>query len=115
MAVFDSWIDKLCTEFEGTPPCNVENISQNLISANGVYTLVVEVSIEDPTSLAGSEFRVGPLPTTALAGCPAEVEVRATGLIGRDQAGEQLWTISTLPANNGAVTNQAGAIAVEVD
>jgi hypothetical protein len=115
MPVFDAWLYKLCADFQGTPVCVVEEIKQSFILANDVYALTIAYQIGEPENLADSELRVGPLPTSELAGCPAQVEVRQAGMVGLDSNGIQIWRISTLPAMNTAETDQATPIRVEVE
>jgi hypothetical protein len=112
--IFEAWLYKLCADFENTPECLVDEISQAFILESDVYTLMVTYSIGAAASLSGSEFRLGPLPTSELAGCEAGVEVQQAGLIGRDTNGTMIWRISTLPANNTAVTDQDTPLVVEV-
>lgn len=114
MPVFVAFLDKLCSDDEGTVACTIEDIRQNLIEANSIFNLTVTYVIQDPESIVGNEFRVGPLPTTELAGCPAQVELRQAGVVGRNEFGDQIWRISTLPASNVAVTDQGAPLLVEV-
>jgi hypothetical protein len=90
------------------------NIEQSLLEDNAVYLLQVVYAIADPSTLAYSVLHVGPLPTSELAGCQAEVELQASGLLGRNAEGVQIWRIATLPANNTAETNQGAPLRVEV-
>lgn len=119
-AVFDEWKDRLCTEFSDIPACEVTEIKQNLIEANSVYSLAVTYKItdNDPANLAYRELHVGPIPVEAFAGCTDGqgplVELRQPGLIGKNAAGEQIWRISTLPAQNSARAGQGAPLRVEV-
>jgi hypothetical protein len=114
MPVFEAFVDKLCSDYQGIVSCTVEEIRQNLIEANSVYSLTITYQIQDSASIVGNVIRVGPLPTTALAGCPAQIELRQPGVIGKNDVGDQLWRIVTLPASNTAETDQATALRVEV-
>ena len=112
--VFDAWFYKLCADFESSPLCLLGEIEQWLIPASSIYNLQVSYAIAAGTSLAGSEFHIGPLPTSELAGCEARVELLQTGLVGRDTDGTIIWRIATLPANNTAVTDQSAPLQVEI-
>lgn len=112
--IFEDWLDRLCADFEGTPVCSVPRVEQTLDPDNDVYSLQITYAILEFASLADSELHVGPLPTSDLAGCEARVELQQSGLIGRDINGVNIWRISTLPANNTAVTNQGAPLRVEV-
>jgi hypothetical protein len=114
MPVFDAFVDKLCSDYDGIVNCTVKEMRQNLIVANDLYSLGITYQIQDSASLVGNEIRVGPLPTTALAGCPAQIELRQSGAIGKNNVGEQIWKISTLPASNIAETDQATPLRIEV-
>jgi hypothetical protein len=56
---------------------------------------------------------VGPLPTSELAGCPAEVELQQTSIIGHNADGA-IWRVSALPGDNTAETNQDVPVLVQV-
>jgi hypothetical protein len=119
-AVFTEWQDRLCTDFTDIPDCEVTEIKQNLIEANDVYSLVVTFKINDndPANLAYRELHVGPIPVEAFAGCGDGerplVELRQSGLVGKDANGQQIWRISTLPAQSSAAPNQGAPLRVEV-
>jgi hypothetical protein len=119
--VFEDWKNRLCTEFTDVPDCEVTEIKQNLLEANDVYSLTITYRINDndPANLAYREFRVGPVPVEAFAGCgdglSPLVELRQTGLIGKDANGNQIWRIATLPAQNSARAGQGAPLRVEVE
>jgi hypothetical protein len=119
-AVFAEWEDRLCSDFTDIPACEVVEIKQNLIEANSVYSLSITYRItdNDPANLAYRELHVGPLPYEAFAGCgdgeSPLVELRQPGLIGKNANGEQIWRISTLPAQNSAEAGQGAPLRVEV-
>lgn len=118
-AVFAEWTERLCSsEFSDIPDCEVTDITQNLFGDNEVYSLVITYKILDPSTIPYREFRVGPLPTEEFAGCPSgvrpRVELRQSGLLGKDAAGSNIWRISTLPASNAAVAEQGAPLRVEV-
>jgi hypothetical protein len=120
-AVFDEWMDRMCSsEFSDIPACEVTEIRQNLIEANDVYSLSVTYKItdNDPANLAYRELHVGPIPLEGFAPCGDGerplVELRQPGLIGKDAAGQQIWRISTLPAENSAAGGQGAPLRVEV-
>jgi hypothetical protein len=118
-AVFMDWKDRLCTEFDDTPPCEVTLIEQNLSDINQIYSLAVTYKItdNDPAQIAYREFNVGPIPLEEFASCDgngALVELRQSGLIGKNAQGDQIWRISTLPGQNSARANQGAALSVEV-
>jgi hypothetical protein len=116
--VFEAWADRLCSAFDNVSDCEVTGISQNLIEANSVYSLSVTMQINDASSLSGREIHVGPLPLPALADCSAgqqpSVEVRQSGLIGKDAMGVQIWRIHALPAANVAVADQATPLRIDI-
>jgi hypothetical protein len=116
--VFEAWASRLCSDFADISDCEVIEISQTLIDANAVYSLGVTMKINDASSLAYREIHVGPLPLPAFAECDSgqqpSVEVRQSGLIGKNAGGEQIWRISALPASNTAVANQGAPLRVEV-
>jgi hypothetical protein len=116
--VFADWVDRLCSDDQGGPDCDVTDINQNLIEVNAVYTLGVTLQINDPSTIANREIHVGPIPLAELAACEGgeqpTVELRASGLIGKNAMGEQIWRISSLPANNSAVADQVAPLLVEV-
>jgi hypothetical protein len=119
-AVFADWQARLCADFEDIPACEVTEIKQNLIEANSVYSLSITYKItdNDPAKLAYRELHVGPIPVEAFAGCGDGenplVELRQQGLTGYNAAGEQIWRISTLPAQNSAQVGQGAPLRVEV-
>ena len=119
-AVFTDWQSRLCSDFEDIPACEVTEIRQNLIEANSVYSLTITYKItdNDPSKLAYRELHVGPLPYEAFAACgdgeSPLVELRQPGLIGKNAQGEQIWRISTLPAQNSAEAGQGAPLRVEV-
>lgn len=118
--VFTDFETRLCTDYPDIPGCEITTIEQTLVEANDVYTLKVTYKItdNDPANLAYREFHVGPLPTEAFAGCGEGqsplVELRQTGLLGRDSGGTQIWRISTLPAQNSAEAGQGAPLRVDV-
>jgi hypothetical protein len=118
--VFEDWKGRLCTEFDDIPSCEVTEIKQTLIEANSVYSLSVTYKItdNDPAGLAYRELHVGPIPLEAFAGCTDGesplVELRQTGLSGNNAAGNQIWRISTLPAQNSAQAGVGAPLRVEV-
>lgn len=115
--VFDEFIDKLCG-YDDTPDCEVLSIDQTLLENTDVYNLRVTFRINDPSTLAYSEVHVGPLPTEAFAGCGdgelPTVDLRASGLVGFDADGVQIWRISTLPASTEAVADQGAPLRVDI-
>lgn len=119
-AVFADWETRLCTEFSDIPACEVVEMRQNLIEANSVYSLTITYRItdNDPAKLAYRELHVGPLPYDYFAGCgngeSPLVELRQPGLIGKNANGDQIWRISTLPAQNSAEAGQGAPLRVEV-
>lgn len=117
--VFASWQAQLCSAFPNVPSCTVADIEQTLLENNDVYTLRVTYAIDDPTTIADREFHVGPLPTETLAACGGglrpTVELRQSGLFGRDGGGNQVWRIDVLPAQNSAIADQGVALRVEVE
>jgi hypothetical protein len=119
-AVFTDWESRLCSEFKDIPSCEVTEIKQSLIEANSVYSLTVTYKItdNDPAKLAYRELHVGPIPIEAFAACgdgeSPLVELRQPGLTGKNAAGEQIWRISTLPAQNSAQAGQGAPLRVEV-
>jgi hypothetical protein len=119
-AVFADFQERLCSDFDDIPSCEVTEIKQNLIEANQVYSLSVTYKItdNDPAKLAYRELHVGPLPLEAFAACgdgeSPLVELRQTGLVGKNAAGEQIWRISTLPAQNSAQAGVGAPLRVEV-
>lgn len=117
--VFEEWKERLCVEDSDTPPCEVELIEQNLVEVNQIYSLSVTYNItdNDPAQIAYREFQVGPIPLEDFAACDGDgalVELRQTGLIGKNAQGDQIWRISTLPGVNSARANQGAALQVEV-
>jgi hypothetical protein len=116
--VFADFKDRLCNDFTDIPDCEITEIKQNLIDASQVYNLVVTYKINDSTTLPYRELHVGPLPVEAFAGCEAgqgpSVELRQSGLIGKDAAGTQLWRIGALPQSNNAVANQGAPLRVDI-
>jgi hypothetical protein len=116
--VFADWINRLCSDDQGGPDCDVTEINQNLIDATAVYTLAVTLQVNDPATIANREIHVGPIPLADLAACEAgqqpSVELRQSSLIGRNAMGEQIWRVASLPAANSAVADQAAALRVEV-
>jgi hypothetical protein len=118
--VFVDWQERLCTDFEDVPGCEVAEIKQNLIEANDVYSLSVTYNItdNDPANLAYRELHVGPIPVEAFAGCGEGesplVELRQPGLIGKNAAGTQIWRISSLPPQNSAQAGQGAPLRIEV-
>jgi hypothetical protein len=118
--VFTEWLDRLCTDYKDIPACEVDEIKQNLLEANSVYSLSVTYKITDnePANLAYRELHVGPIPFEAFAACGDGegplVELRQPGLVGKNAAGEQIWRISTLPAQNSAKAGQGAPLRVEV-
>jgi hypothetical protein len=118
--VFTDWQARLCSDFEDIPACEVTEIKQNLIEANAVYSLSItyQITDNDPAKLAYRELHVGPIPVEAFAGCGSGesplVELRQPGLTGYNAAGEQIWRISTLPAQNSAQVGQGAPLRVEV-
>lgn len=118
--VFAEWQERLCTDYTDIPACEVTEIKQNLIDANSVYSLTITYKItdNDPAKLAYRELHVGPLPLEAFAGCgdgeSPLVELRQPGLIGKNAAGDQIWRISTLPAQNSAEAGQGAPLRIEV-
>jgi hypothetical protein len=118
--VFTEWLDRLCSDYKDIPACEVGEIKQNLLEANSVYSLSVTYKItdNDPANLAYRELHVGPIPVEAFAGCgdgeSPLVELRQPGLVGKNAAGDQIWRISTLPAQNSAKAGQGAPLRVEV-
>jgi hypothetical protein len=118
--IFSEWKDRLCADYSDIPACEVTEIKQNLIEANAVYSLQVTYKItdNDPANLAYREIHVGPIPLEAFAGCGDGenplVELRQTGLSGKDAQGLQLWRISTLPAQSSAQAGVGAPLRVEV-
>lgn len=118
--IFMDWQSRLCSEFDDIPACEVTEIRQSLIEANQVYSLTITYKItdNDPSKLAYRELHVGPLPYEAFANCGEGesplVELRQPGLIGKNAAGDQIWRISTLPAQNSAQAGQGAPLRVEV-
>jgi hypothetical protein len=120
-AVFAEWQERLCSsEFSDIPACEVTEIKQNLLEANAVYSLTItyQINDNDPANLAYRELHVGPIPVEAFAGCGEGesplVELRQPGLIGKNANGDQIWRISTLPAQNSAEAGQGAPLRVEV-
>jgi len=117
-AVFEDWQERLCgSEFDKVPDCEVTDIQQNLLDVNQVYNLQITYKINDPSTLAYRELRVGPLPVEGYAVCGdnqrPRVELQQSGLLGYDSDGLQLWRISSLPGSNVAVANQGAPLRVE--
>lgn len=118
--LFAEWQDRLCSDFEDIPACEVKEIRQNLDPANNIYTLTITYTItdNDPGKLAYRELHVGPLPVEAFADCgEAErplAELRQTGLVGKNASGQPIWRISTLPPESYAVANEGAALSVDV-
>jgi hypothetical protein len=117
-AVFADFEERLCNDFTDIPDCEVTEIQQNLLDANQVYSLAVTYKINDASTLAYRELHIGPLPLEAFAGCEAgqgpSVELRQSGLFGKDANGTQLWRIGALPAANNAVANQGAPLRVDI-
>lgn len=117
-AIFEEWKDRLCSDFDDVPDCEVTKIEQTLIPDSEVYTLKVTYKINDFSTLAYREVHVGPLPVKAFAGCEGKngptVELQQTGLLGRDAQGKNIWRISTLPGSNVAIANQGAPLRVEL-
>ena len=119
--VFAAWKDRLCTDFASTPDCEVTAISQTLSPANEVYALEITYKINDadPAKLAYHELRVGPLPVEAFASCgdglSPFVELRQSGLFGRNAEGIQIWRPVTLPAQPRAYADQDPPLSVELE
>ena len=112
--VFADFAARLCSEFADTPACSVTDITQNLFPDNQVYSVTVTFAIDDPATLADRELRLGPLPTAELAGCSPRVELRQTGLLGRDAGGLTIWRIAALPGSNSAETDQGAPLRAEL-
>ncbi|PRQ05107.1 hypothetical protein [Enhygromyxa salina] len=116
--VFADFEDRLCSDFMDIPDCEVTEIKQNLIDANQVYSLAVTFKINDPSTLPYRELHIGPLPVEAFAGCDSgqgpSVELRQSGLIGKNSAGTQIWRIGALPGTNIAVANQGAPLRVDL-
>ena len=118
--VFEEWEAIMCDQdlFSKIPACEVTGTTQNLLEDNNVYSLAVTYKVTDPSSIAYREVQVGPLPlesfTTCATGDRPTIELRQSGLSGRDINGNQLWRISSLPGSNVAVANQGAPLRVEV-
>ncbi|WP_146658533.1 hypothetical protein [Enhygromyxa salina] len=116
--VFADFEDRLCSDFTDIPDCEVTEIKQNLIDANQVYSLAVTYKINDSSTLPYRELHVGPLPVDAFAGCDSgqgpSVELRQSGLIGKNAQGTQIWRIGALPGTNIAVANQGAPLRVDI-
>ena len=118
--VFAEWTERLCSTDEfgvDLPDCEVKDITQNLFTDTDVYSLVITYEIKDPMSIAYREFKIGPLPTEDFAACPDGrplVELRQTGLLGKDANGSNIWRIASLPDPNSAVAGQGAPLRVKV-
>jgi hypothetical protein len=116
-AVFEEWAGRLC-QGDDIPDCEVTEIKQTLVEANGVYSLKVTFKINDPATIPYREFHVGPLPLEAFASCGDSqsplVELPQAGLTGRDANGTQLWRISSFQGPNVAEANQGAPLRVEI-
>lgn len=117
-AVFEEWAERLCTDFDDIPDCEVTSIEQQLLEDNDVYSLRVTFKILDPSTIPLREVHVGPLPLESLAGCTGgdlpRVALPGSGLTGRDSNGTPIWRISSLPSPNSAVANQGAPLRVTV-
>lgn len=112
--VFAAFTEKLCSDYDDIPDCEVEEITQTLREDTMLYNVKVTFKITDPASLAYSELHIGPLPTEDFAGCQPIVELRQNGLVGRDANDTQVWRISSLPGSSKATTNQGAPLRVEL-
>ncbi len=118
-ALFDEWIPKLCDpDLEKVIDCEVVDIDQTLIAATDIYQLRVTYMVKDPSSLQLGYIHVGPFPTEDYVAdvCDLQptVELRSTGVLGRDGGGTQIWGIKTLPGSSLAIANQGAPLRIDV-
>jgi hypothetical protein len=116
-AVFEEWLDRLCTGPDNLVACEVTAIDQTLFTDTDIYTLRVTYKVTDASQIAYRELHVGPLPFEDFAACDgtrARVDLQSSGLNGRDSQGKQLWRIATLPSPSVAVAGQGAPLRVDV-
>gem|GEM_PF-1480417 len=114
--VFEEWSSRLCDsgEFSSVPDCEVMNIQQIEDPNNGNLSLQVEYKINDP-DIYLKEFRVGPIPTEALAGCHPKIIVNDSSVQGFSETsgGAQEWRVASY--NPGVTaTNEGASVVVTV-
>jgi len=108
-AIIEAWRDRLCDPMpaEGDVSCVVDEIRQQLDIDEPSLTLVYRVYGD----VGRHRLRVGPFPTSATAGCTAEVSV---GIVVGETAGMvDLW-LDEVSSSTTAVVDQATAMIVPV-